>query len=155
MGEYACHVCKDETVRRVVDEELLSGKSGTVISRLLTLRGEPLSAHIVNEHKKHWRAQAERVIAAKTKRDFAIMVQEEAADLFENGELELTNRNHVAGIQAGLSAQSILDKREAAKDPRIGLFVLMLGGPDGSLALAPLALSDGEEVYEGEAVEVD
>lgn len=157
MGEYRCQVCEDVVLRRAVDEELFSGKTATSISRLMGLRGSPLSAGLILGHKKHFRAQAEREIAVREKRDLAIMVQEEAIDLFEQGDLSLTDRNHIPGIKAGLDAQAILDRREARKeDHRIGMFILMLGGADGQRRLAPPDLvGEDEDIVEGEATEID
>lgn len=114
-----------------------------------------LTADRILTHRKH--REAETPVGAgiaKRKSDFAALVRERAVEQFQNGELDLTFKDHAAGINAGLKAQAILDKREASqkKHTQADMLVALLGalrGEGGPVALLP----DGKTV-EGEYKDV-
>lgn len=114
-----------------------------------------LSADRILTHRKH-RADEGYVAPAKTRRDFATLVQERAAEQFEAGELDLANKEHAAGIGAGLKAQAIIDKRELAqkKHTQAEALVALLAALRGE-GHGPVALIEDGMTIEGEAHEVD
>lgn len=86
--------------------------------------------------------------------DFATLVKEVAAEQFAAGQLDLRNKDHVPGINAGLKAQGILDARVKAKSKQqtaelaFAIIALVSGQ-------APVAALPAGDVIEGESVEVD
>lgn len=90
------------------------------------------------------------------RRDLAELVAAIAYDGVEDGTLDLTNKDHVPGITAGLRAQVILDSREKLK-AKTGQTLELLSGLRAILSgdiAPPRQLEDGN-TFEGEAVEVD
>lgn len=89
------------------------------------------------------------------RRDLAELVAQIAYDGVESGELDLTNKDHVPGITAGLKAQAILDSREKLK-AKTGQTLELLAGLRAILSgdiAPPRQLEDGNTV-EGEYEEV-
>lgn len=87
--------------------------SASALSRQAGSLGIDLTTDRISTHRKH--REAERPVGegiAKQKRDFAVLVQEKAVQQLESGELDLMDKNAVPGINAGLKAQAIIDKRE-------------------------------------------
>lgn len=151
MGTYSCGICKDKAACRAVDEELAKGATGEFVARLMTLRGWPTTAPTVNGHRKHAVGAADGVIAAKTQRDLARVVRDKALELFDNGDLALTDREHVPGITAGLKAQAELNKQANKSDDRkTGIAIAMIlsgatsGGPPEHLLIGDGNVIDGE-----------
>lgn len=52
-GPAGCKVCSDPIFKRVVDEELAKGISFTGLSRMMTMRGFPVTAGTLSRHKDH------------------------------------------------------------------------------------------------------
>ena len=112
-----------------------------------------LTPDVINRHKLHYEPPIERV-AGTRKRDFALLVRDKAIDQFEKGDLDLTDKDSVPGINAGIKAQSVLDRREVQKakqqtgDAVLSLIAWLEGG------VIPRQLESGD-VVDGEAVEVN
>lgn len=83
------------------------------LSRQADSLGMDLSAQRIGTHREH-RAAETPVGAgiAKQQKDFAVLVREKAIQQLENGEIDLSDKDTVAGINAGLKAQALIDKRE-------------------------------------------
>lgn len=148
-----CTVCANVGVRKVVDGYLEDRVTGAGISRSLADLGLTLSPDVINRHKTHYAPPPERPKGTR-KADFAAIVRDKAAEQFEGGELDLSEKDHVAGINAGLKAQAILDKREQVgkKQTQAETLVALLAALRGGGV--PLALDDGMTI-DGEAVEVE
>jgi hypothetical protein len=147
-----CKICDDKAVCRVVDEELERGLTYTAIARMMTLRGFKVTAVTIGRHNRHRTPTVLPEIARK-KRDFAIMVRERAADMLEAGQLDLADKDKVPGINAGLKAQAIIDKKEVQRQKQSAADVLiaLLGALRGE---PPLQLESGD-VIDGTAVEIE
>lgn len=163
MGEYRCMICDDKLACRAIDEELEKGMTGAAIARLMTLRGFKVTDTTVNSHNKH-RKPTVLPGVAKRGSDFAIMVRDKAAEMFENGDLDLADKHHAPGIAAGLKAQSELNKQDNKQQDRKLTFILaraLAAGPEGFRAPPELTAGDDDEdaddddTIEGTAVEVD
>lgn len=140
-------ICDDKAAKRAIDEELGKGGSAAFVARLMTFRGFEVSDQTISEHKKH-AAEAVPPGIAKTRKDFATMVRDKAATLLDNGELDLTEKNHAGGIMAGLKAQAELNKQANKSDDRkTSIAIAMLLG--GTVPPAHLLLEDGHTI-EGE-----
>ena len=131
--------------------------SAAALSRQAGDLGMDLTADRILTHRKH--REEERPVGegiAKRKSDFAALVRERAVEQFANGELDLTLKDHAAGINAGLKAQAILDKREATqkKHTQADALVALLAALRGE-GYRPVALLEDPNVIEGQAVEVD
>lgn len=91
------------------------------------------------------------------RRDLAELVAAIAVEGVESGALDLSNKDHVPGITAGLKAQAILDSREKLK-AKTGQTLELLAGLrailSGEFAPPPRQLEDGLTV-EGEYEPVD
>ena len=148
-----CKICDDKVACRAIDDELERGMTYSSISRLMTLRGFSVGPATVSSHSGH-RAPSAHPDAVKQKRDFAIMVRDKAADLLEEGRLDLVNKDRVPGINAGLKAQATIDRREQNKQRGAASEVLtaLLAALRGEAPV--LQIEDGMTI-EGEAVEVD
>ena len=148
-----CSVCSNPILRKMIDSSLEDGVSGAGVSRYLAEAGATVSAETVNRHKLHYAPPAERPKGTR-KLDFAAIVRDKAAEQFESGELDLSDKNLVPGITAGLKAQAIMDGREKMKSKQANAqlafaIIQMLSG-----AVEPLQLDDGLTV-EGEYEELD
>ena len=147
-----CMVCDDKAACAVIDELLEKSFTYAYVARVMTLRGFSITAPTIGRHDKHRGATALPEVV-KRKRDFAIMVRDKAADLLEDDKLDLTNKDTVPGINAGLKAQAALDKREANR-PKQGLADVLLALLGALKGEPPKQLTEGE-VIEGSAVEVE
>jgi len=148
-------VCDDPIACRAIDEELVKGLTYAALSRLMGLRGFKVGADTLSQHDKHRRPAAPAGIA-KTKKDLATLVRDQVHDGVEKGEIDLLDRHGQGAIKVGLSAEKLIDGREArTKDTKavIQLAVLLAGGPAGLLP-PPDLLEDGNTL-EGEYVPVD
>jgi hypothetical protein len=148
-----CTVCDHSFNMRVVNDYLNSGMTSAGISRLLAENNIDINAEIIARHKRHWVA-TRQPYQGENRKDFAIKVRDKAYEMFEQGTLDLAQRNHAAGITAGLKAQGLLDKREEKKsaEASAGLafaIIHMLTGQQPE----PLALDDGRTI-DGEAIDV-
>jgi hypothetical protein len=149
-----CSICANPLARKTIDGGLDEGMTAAGISRMLEGIGATVSQDVINRHRKHYRdGQPERP-KGTSKTDFAIVVRDRAADMFESEDLDLRNKDHVAGINSGLKAQAILDAREKvkAKQGNAELAFAIIGMLTGQAP--PAQLEDGNTI-EGEAVEVD
>lgn len=153
MGQYRCKVCNDAAVKEVVNERLKKRHTATFIARMLTLNGFKVTDATILSHAKHAQSEADPATEpAKSPKDLAILVRDKAAALFEEGKLDLTDKDHVPGIRAGLDAQGKIDKREAKKDNNALMLALGLAG--GKRPPEHLQIEDGNTI-EGEFAEVD
>jgi hypothetical protein len=155
MGRYMCSVCDQKELARVIGEESRKGLSNVAISRLMTLRGTPVSRHLVTQHLKHAPEADPSVTAAANKRDLAILVRDMTWDAVKRGDLSITDamwRN----VTPGLKAEQIIDARAARTDERKTMIAIamLLSGAAGSGPPEHLLVGDGLEI-EGEAVEVE
>ncbi len=149
-----CIVCKDPFKRAVVDRLLDDRMSYAGIERYANENNVPLTADVVSRHAKHYAPPPERP-KGTPKRDFAIVIRDKALAQVDNGLLDLTDKDTVPGINAGLKAQSILDQREKQKTKQQSAelafaIIEMLGGR----APAPLQIEDGLTI-DGDYEEVD
>lgn len=148
-----CSICKAGlSVVRFVDAS--PELSAAALHRQAATVGMNLSPERIGTHRRHRQEELPAKVA-KTKRDFAILVRDKASDQFEAGHLDLTDKDTVPGITAGLKAQGIIDAREKqkAKQGNAELafaIIAMLSG----VSQPPLALDDGLTI-EGTATEVE
>lgn len=148
-----CSTCALPAVRRFVDAS--PDMTAAALSRQAAEVGMDISTERILNHRKHLAAEPPVRPKYERKVDFAIKVRDRAADMFDNEQLDLSNKDHVPGISAGLKAQSLLDGREKAK-ARQGTaelafaIIAMLTGAQP----AALEIEDGLTI-EGDAVEVD
>ena len=84
-------------------------------------------------------------------------MRERAVEQFEAGELDLTERNHAAGINAGLKAQALIDKREQSKkkSTQSEALVALLAALRGEGFVEPPKQLNDPNVIEGVAVEIE
>lgn len=155
MTKLRCTICANPTAKRLINGSLDDGMTAASISRQLEAVGATVTADTISRHRKHYRDGEPLAPKGTRKADLAILVRDRAVDMFENEELDLRNKDHAAGIGAGLKAQGLLDGREKLK-AKTGQTLELLAGLRALLsgALPPLQLDDGNTV-EGEAVEVD
>lgn len=150
----SCTVCAEVGVRKIIDGYLEEGVTGAGISRSLAKLGLNVSPEVVNRHKTHY-APPETREKGTRKKDFAVMVRDKALETFEEGKLDLADKDHAPGINAGLKAQAILDKREQQKVlPAAGGILLELLARWNGTPAAPLQIEDGNTI-EGDFSEVD
>jgi hypothetical protein len=143
-----CSVCKTPALSKFVDAS--AELTAAALSRQAIDMGMDLSPERILTHRKH--REEETPIGAgvaKRKSDFAVLVRERAVEQFTNGELDLADKDHAAGINAGLKAQALLDKREATnkKNTQADMLVALLGALRGE---APVALLEDPSVIPGE-----
>ena len=92
------------------------------------------------------------------RKDLAELITQRGIELVELGLLDLTNKDHVAGISAALKAQSILDAREKVKaktGQTLELYAALRAILDGAVAPAKqlddgLTIAGEFEVMDGE-----
>lgn len=149
-----CSVCKNPGVRKVVDGYLEESVTVAGIHRALGELGLNLSADVLSRHRTHYEPPATRQKGTR-KADFAVIIRDKAIEQVQSGELDLTDKDQVAGINAGLKAQAILDKREVFK-AKAGTAELAwaLLGIFGQQTPPPPQLDDGRTV-EGTFEEVE
>jgi hypothetical protein len=153
MSGRPCSICSKPALAKFVDAS--PDLTAAALSRQAEQMGMELSADRILNHRKHRSAEA-YLAPAKRKSDFAVLVREKAVEQFEAGELDLREKDHVAGINAGLKAQAIIDKRELLnkRNTQADALLALLGALRGDPYEAPLQLDDGLTI-EGEAVEVE
>lgn len=136
-----CSVCAKSALAKFVDGS--PDLSAAALSRQAEQIGMDLSADRILNHRAH-RAPLEDLKPAKTKRDFAILVRDKAAEQFELGALSLTDKEMVPGISAGLKAQAVIDKREQVAKKQSGEDVLLalLDALRGGRRPEPVLLED-------------
>lgn len=155
-----CLICKNPALRGYVDDGLNRGLSNSGIAAAFVAAGGKLDPEVIGRHKaNHWTKPVDPSAPKPTSRDLAIMVRDKVADAIEDmpGEgILLMGKELAPSLNAGLKAQTILDKREQANKK--------LGIAAGALSLQmwlaglgdtepPKELDDGNTI-EGEAVEV-
>jgi hypothetical protein len=160
-----CKVCKEPERARLIEADWAGGMSAVGIAARLKDAGWPIAASAVLRHLHHVPGAHNRtntpIPVGMTKRDAALFVRDRIMDELEvmeddvdpagESKLNILSKDLQPALGSMLRAQDIIDKRETReKNKKISLFVLMLGGPDGKNALAPLELSSGEDVIEGE-----
>lgn len=152
MSGRPCSVCSKPALAKFVDSS--PDLTAAALSRQAEQIGMALSAERILNHRKHAQAH-DHLKPAKTKRDFAVLVQEKAIEQLESGELDLRDKDSVPGVNAGLKAQAILDKREdrnkrnTQSEALVALLAALRGDP-----YEPLMLDDGMTI-DGEAIELD
>lgn len=109
-----CTICKNAFLRATVDRLLDEKMTYTGISRYAGEAGIAVNADVVSRHAEHYAPPPERA-KGTSKRDFAILIRDQAFNEVENGTLGLSDPKTVPGINAGLKAQAILDQREKQK----------------------------------------
>lgn len=149
-----CTVCKNSFLRATIDRLLDEKMTYAGISRYAGEAGIDVKPEVVSRHAEHYAPPPERE-KGTSKRDFAILIRDQAYTQVENGALDLTDAKLVPGINAGLKAQSILDQREKQKTKQQSAelafaIIQMLSGS----APEPKQLEDGMTI-EGEYAEVD
>jgi hypothetical protein len=122
------------------------------LSRQAESLGMDLSTQRIGTHREH--REAETPVGegiAKRQKDFAVLVREKAIQQLESGELDLTDKDAVPGINAGLKAQALIDKREQAKKntTQADMLVALLGTLRGDVPML-----EDPSVIEGTAVEI-
>lgn len=149
MSGVRCSICKTPALAKFVDAS--PDLTMAALSRQAETLGMDLTADRISTHRTH--REAEVPIGqgvAKRKSDFAALVRERAYEQFENGELDLTLKDHAAGINAGLKAQGILDKREQQqkKHTQADMLVALLGAlrGEGYMLPSPVAPPDAIDV---------
>lgn len=171
-----CKVCREPERRRLVDADYAGGLSAAAIARRLEAGGWPVGSATIIKHLKEHFIPGSPTGVARNKRDAAILLQEKIMDEVERrervsreieeseGELpdfrrfDILDKDLQPALGTVLRAQGLIDKREqAGKTQKVGLFMLMLGGAEGRLMLAPPDLSGSEDgiVIEGEFESAD
>lgn len=150
-----CSVCKTPALAKFVDAS--PDLTAAALSRQAETLGMDLTADRILTHRKH--REEERPIGegiAKRKADFAALVREKAVEQFTNGELDLTDKAHAAGINAGLKAQKLIDDRDKRekKQTQAEALVALLSALRGE-GHRPVALLDDPNVIDGEAIVVE
>lgn len=151
MSARPCSVCaKGVALVRFVDAapEL----TAAALSRQAEAVGMDLSPARILTHRAH-RQEEEPSRIAKTKKDFAALVEQRAIEQFERGELDLSDKETVPGIGMGLrAAKQIEDRSNKGKS----------GGADLAFALiaflrgeAPIPQLEDGMTIDGEATELD
>ena len=154
MTTLRCSICANPLAKRTTNDQLREGMSAAAISRMFEGIGAAITPDTINRHKRHWDDDEPIAPKGTRKTDLALLVRDKAIQQFEDGELDLRNKDSVPGITAGLKAQNILENREktAAKNAFAelgrGLLTMFLGEVP-----LPRQLEDGNTV-EGEAVDV-
>lgn len=155
MTTVRCTICKNAFLRATVDRLLDEGMSFAGIARYAGEAGVALDSGIISRHAKHYKPPLPEKPKGTPKRDFAIVIRDKAIEQFDEGGLDLRNKNTVPGITAGLKAQAILDARDKQKTKQqsaeLAFAILqMLGGGQP----APLQIEDGLTI-DGDYEEVD
>jgi hypothetical protein len=154
-----CSICATPGVRRYVDG--VPEMTAAAVSREAAAIGMDLSADRILTHRKHLALEPPERGARERKTDFAARVRDRAAELFDTEKLDLTDKDHAPGINAGLKAQAILDAREKAKAKQgsaelaFAIIAMLTGNAATPMPTGPLRLEleDGDTI-EGEAVEL-
>src|SRR5690348_780482 len=102
MSGRPCSVCAVSALAKFVDAS--PALTAAALSRQAETLGMDLSTDRILTHHKH-RTEEGVTAPAKTKRDFAALVQERAIEQFDAGELDLANKDHTPGIGNALKAQ--------------------------------------------------
>jgi hypothetical protein len=142
-------VCKTPALAKFVDAS--PDLSMAALSRQAGTLGMDLSPERIGTHREH-RAAETPVGAgvAKQQRDFAALVREKALQQLESGELDLTDKDAVPGINAGLKAQALIDKREQGQKKQtqaealVALLAALRG--EGHMLPSPVAPLDAIDV---------
>ncbi len=156
-----CRICAVPALRDYVDSALSKGLSNRGIGAGVDAMGGSLDPDVVGRHKAaHWTKPVSSDAPKATNRDLAIMVRDKVAEAIEDmpGEtLILLGQEIGPTVNAGLKAQTILDKREAVNKKlgiAAGALSLQMWLAGLNEAAPPPELDDGLTV-EGEAVEVE
>lgn len=152
-----CKVCANRYRLAGINAAIDRGLSSVAIANENVETGWPVTPETVTRHRRHYISDMPEKVAA-TQKDFAILVRDEAVRLFEAGELDLRDRYHVPGINAGTRAQTVLDKRADKGDDRrtaLAITLLLSGGSEsGFLAPKEMRVLDDGLTIDGEANEV-
>lgn len=143
-----------------MDDGLNKGLTYRAIAAGLAAAGGSLDPKVVSRHREaHWVKPVDPDAPKPTSRDLAIMVRDKVADAVSetSGEAILLMGKELApALNAGLKAQTILDRRDAT-ERKLGIAAgaLSLQAWLAGLGerLPPPELDDGNTI-EGEAVEV-
>lgn len=172
-----CKICRAPNRRRLIEADWADGVSAVGIAATMVDAGWPITSQTILKHLKEHAGPgaASRQPPDLPKRDAAIFFRDRIMDAIEEAEktpklravknseggwdteevpFDILDKDLQGAIGTALKAESIIQKREAGPGAKVGLFVLMLGGADGKHMLAPLSLASGEDIFEGEAVEV-
>lgn len=168
MTSTRCKICREPERRRLIEADWAGGMSAVGIARRMTDAGWQLGSETVLKHLKEHAGPgaATRQPPNLSKRDIAVIVQERTVDWLEREDEQgvKVGPDHPLwkdALAPGLAAQKIIDTRQQKADDNKLKFVmaqLLLGGPGGGM-FAPPQLTAGEDesedIYEGEAVEVE
>lgn len=176
-----CMICKNPTLREIVDTALDKGKSNAGISAMFEQVGAKLDPEVIGRHKNnHWKPPVDPAAPQPTKRDLAISLRDRVAKAIDDlpaergalvdvidldgkrvtGFIEtdpILDKDLAPALSAGLKAQALLDKREVNQQ-RLGLaqgylgLQLLLQGL-GEPPVEPLMIDDPDTI-EGEVHEV-
>lgn len=156
-----CRICGVPALRDYVDGALNKGLSARAVAAGVDAMGGTLDPDVVNRHKRnHWTMPVREDAPRPTSRDLAIMVRDKVADVVEDTPAEglvLMGKEFGPALNAGLKAQAMLDKREAANKKlgiAAGALSLQMWLAGLGEAPPPPELDDGN-TFEGEAVEVE
>lgn len=134
-------------------------KRKTRAARQARYRARQKDKEVLTQHVEHSLGmdvpKPRRPLSPKVRSgDLATLVAQIAYEGVNSGDLDLTNKDHVPGITAGLKAQAILDSREKLK-AKTGQTLELLAGLRAILSgdLPPRQLEDGNTL-EGEYADV-
>lgn len=154
MSTIRCTICKNAFLRATVDRLLDEKMTYAGIERYAGEAGIDLTADVVSRHAKHYAPPPVKP-PNTSKRDFAIIIRDKAMEQLEKGELDLSSKDTVPGINAGLKAQALLDQREKQKSKQQNAelafaIIAMLGGTQPAVPM----IEDGLTI-EGDYEELD
>lgn len=122
------------------------------ISRQLAGAGLTIDPDVISRHRKHYADDRPLAPKGTRKADLAVLVRDRAVDMFENEDLDLRNKDHAAGIGAGLKAQALLDGREKLK-AKTGQTLELLAGLRALLSGGLVPVADAPQLEDGVTVE--
>jgi hypothetical protein len=149
-----CTICSNHLAKRLAALGYEDGLTDVAIARDLSALG--ISDDAVRRHRINHYMPPSEPGKGRRQRDIAAMVAERVAEGLEDGTLDLRDKNTVPGINAGLKAQALKDKREQPKTTPQAILIFnarsILHITDPDRFPAP-QLPDGTTI-EGTAVEL-
>lgn len=151
MGDFSCVICKNASAKRACNDMLRQGITGKGIAETMTFGGFPVTAPTVLSHKKHAAVETQVPATLTNKRDLAHVVRDRVQTMVEEEEIDFLDKNHMAAVNAGLKAESEINKQvNKAENRKLDLVALLSGASRGRLGVPAALLIDDGNTIEGE-----